>query len=71
MDKSSLMYFVRFHGRNEEDIMHCERAFGKSRSVYLEGKDEFAILTGYMREKDFKAVLESIGGMIKFIRARI
>jgi len=71
MDKTSHRYFVRFQGRNEEDIAHCERAFGKSRSVYLEGKDEFAILTGYMREKDFKAVLEGTKGMIKFIRARI
>lgn len=69
MEKTTHRYFIRFAGRKEEDIDHCIRAFGKSRAIYLDGRDEFAILTGFMREKDLKAVLLSIPGVIKFIRA--
>lgn len=69
MDKTTHRYFIRFSGKREEDIAYCERAFGKSETIYLEGKDEFAVLTGFMREKDFKAVLSGAPEMIKFIRA--
>lgn len=69
MEKTTHRYFIRFAGTKEGDIDHCVRAFGKSEAIYLEGRDEFAILTGFMREKDLKAVLSNIPGLIKFIRA--
>jgi homoserine dehydrogenase len=69
MDKTSHRYFVRFSGRNPEAMERAERVFGQSKAFYLEGKDEFAILTGYMREKDYLAVSIGIPNIIKMIRA--
>lgn len=71
MSSSSHRYFVRIQGRSSELIERCERIFGSSTSYLLEGYDEFAILTGYMREKDFMKVAEGLDGIIKFIRAKI
>lgn len=70
IDKTSHRYFVRFEGNDEEAKEHCERAFGRSLPVEIEGINEYAIVTGYMREKDFKLVLESLPNAKKFIRAR-
>ena len=69
MEKSSHRYFVRFGGSDQEYIDHCLRVFGKSVLYRVEGADEFGILTGFMREKDFLAVLEGMKDCIKFLRA--
>lgn len=55
LDQAGFRYFLRVAGsfRNkEEDI---KRAFGKVEVVELYGMDEFAVLTGEMREGEFKA----------------
>jgi homoserine dehydrogenase len=71
MDNTSHRYFVRFAGKKPEEIERAERAFGKSQAFFLDGKDEFAILTGYMREKDYLAVSIGLPNVIKMIRAEM
>ena len=50
-------------------IEKCKKAFGEVKVLQLEGEDEFAILTGTMKEDDFKQIVEKIPETIKFIRA--
>lgn len=50
-------------------IEKCKKDFGEVKVLQLEGEDEFAILTGTMKEDDFKQIVEKIPETIKFIRA--
>ncbi len=70
MEKTSHRYFVRFNITDDNVMSRCKKAFGDSELIQLEDREEFAILTGYMREKDFNLVLSSLEGIIKFIRVR-
>lgn len=71
MDHTTHRYFVRFAGRNPEDIERAQRAFGQSQLYCLDGQDEFAILTGKMREKDYLAVSIGLPRIIRMIRAEL
>lgn len=51
-------YFVRVSGSCEDRRVMVEAAFGKSRIVELDGMDEFAFLTGEMKESAFTESLE-------------
>ena len=51
-------YFVRVSGSCEDRKDLVEAAFGKSRFVQLEGMDEFAFLTGEMKEARFTESME-------------
>lgn len=51
-------YFVRVSGCYEDRKVMVEAAFGKVRVVELEGMDEFAFLTGEMKESAFTESLE-------------
>ena len=67
--ESTHQYFVRFSGNDTDLIEKCKKAFGEVKVLQLEGEDEFAILTGTMKEDDFKQIVEKIPETIKFIRA--
>ena len=41
------------------------------KEVYLDGKDEFALITGVIKEKDFLNALNNLSGVIKYIRTKI
>ena len=71
MSQTSHKYFVRFKGRDSEFINKCKAAFKYIKEVYLEGRDEFALVTGTMMEKDFLETLNNQSNVIKYIRTKI
>ena len=71
MQETSHRYFVRFMGRDSEFIEKCKSEFKDAKEVYLEGKDEFALITGVLKEKDFLSALNNLSGVIKYIRTKI
>ena len=71
MNETSHKYFVRFKGRDAEFINKCKETFKNAKEVYLDGKDEFALVTELMKERDFLAALNNLGDVIKYIRAKI
>ena len=71
MNETSHKYFVRFKGRDAEFINKCKDTFKNAKEVYLDGKDEFALVTELMKEKDFLTALNNLGDVIKYIRTKI
>ena len=71
MNETSHKYFVRFKGRDAEFINKCKETFKNAKGVYLDGKDEFALVTELMKERDFLAALNNLGDVIKYIRTKI
>lgn len=71
MNETSHKYFVRFKGRDAEFINKCKETFKNAKEVYLDGKDEFALVTELMKERDFLAALNNLGDVIKYIRTKI
>ena len=71
MNETSHKYFVRFKGRDAELINKCKDTFKNAKEVYLDGKDEFALVTELMKEKDFLTALNNLGDVIKYIRTKI
>lgn len=58
MEEAVYRYFVRVSGKFEDRRDMVEAAFGKCRVVELEGLDEFAFLTGQMKQSRFTENLE-------------
>ena len=71
MNETSHKYFVRFKGKDTQFINKCKETFKDAKEVYLDGKDEFALVTGLMKEKDFLMDLNNLGSVIKYIRTKI
>ena len=71
MNETSHKYFVRFKGKDTQFINKCKETFKYAKEVYLDGKDEFALVTGLMKEKDFLMDLNNLGSVIKYIRTKI
>lgn len=71
MNETSHKYFVRFKGKDTQFINKCKETFKGAKEVYLDGKDEFALVTGLMKEKDFLMDLNNLGSVIKYIRTKI
>ena len=71
MNETSHKYFVRFKGRDAGFIDKCKETFKNAKEVYLDGKDEFALVTDLMKERDFLAALNNLGDVIKYIRTKI
>lgn len=71
MSETSHKYFVRFKGKDTQFINKCKETFKDVKEVYLDGKDEFALITGLMKEKDFLMDLNNLGSVIKYIRTKI
>ena len=71
MNETSHKYFVRFKGRDAEFINKCKETFENAKEVYLDGKDEFALVTELMKERDFLAALNNLGDVIKYIRTKM
>ena len=71
MNETSHKYFVRFKGRDAEFINKCKETFKNAKGVYLDGKDEFALVTELMKERDFLVALNNLGDVIKYIRTKI
>ena len=71
MNETSHKYFVRFKGRDAGFINKCKETFKDAKEVYLDGKDEFALVTGLIKEKDFLIDLNNLGSVIKYIRTKI
>ena len=71
MNETSHKYFVRFKGKDTQFINKCKETFKDAKEVYLDVKDEFALVTGLMKEKDFLMDLNNLGSVIKYIRTKI
>ena len=71
MNETSHKYFVRLKGKDAEFINKCKETFKNAKEVYLDGKDEFALVTELMKEKDFLTALNNLGDVIKYIRTKI
>lgn len=71
MSETSHKYFVRFKGKDTQFINKCKETFKDAKEVYLDGKDEFALVTGLIKEKDFLMDLNNLGSVIKYIRTKI
>ena len=71
MNETSHKYFVRFKGKDTQFINKCKETFKDAKEVYLDGKDEFALVTGLIKEKDFLIDLNNLGSVIKYIRTKI
>lgn len=71
MSETSHKYFVRFKGKDTQFINKCKGTFKDAKEVYLDGKDEFALVTGLIKEKDFLMDLNNLGSVIKYIRTKI
>ena len=71
MNETSHKYFVRFKGKDTQFINKCKEIFKDAKEVYLDGKDEFALVTGLIKEKDFLMDLNNLGSVIKYIRTKI
>ncbi|MFC2582747.1 MAG: homoserine dehydrogenase [Lachnoanaerobaculum saburreum] len=71
MNETSHKYFVRFKGKDTQFINKCKETFKGAKEVYLDGKDEFALVTGLIKEKDFLMDLNNLGSVIKYIRTKI
>jgi hypothetical protein len=71
MNETSHKYFVRFKGKDTQFINKCKETFKYAKEVYLDGKDEFALVTGLIKEKDFLMDLNNLGSVIKYIRTKI
>ena len=64
-------YFARFEGSRSEKKEIVEENLGKVKWMVLEGKDEFAVLTGQMTGDAFDAAAEKIGGLRQKLAARV
>ena len=64
-------YFARFEGSRLEKKEIVEENLGKVKWMVLEGKDEFAVLTGQMTGDAFDAAAEKIGGLRQKLAARV
>ena len=71
MNETSHKYFVRFKGKDAQFINKCKETFKDAKEVYLDDKDEFALVTGLIKEKDFLMDLNNLGSVIKYIRTKI
>ena len=71
MSETSHKYFVRFKGKDTQFINKCKETFKGAKEVYLDGKDEFALVTRLIKEKDFLMDLNNLGSVIKYIRTKI
>ena len=54
-------YFARIAGNTPENRKKAAEVFGSGEFTELEGLDEFAVLTGEMNEKDFRAAAAAFG----------
>ena len=68
-EESAHRYLVRIAGSVSDGLPAAEQAFGEVSTVTLPGEDEFAVLTGTMKEKDFRAAYDSLGNAVSFLRA--
>ena len=64
-------YFARFEGSRLEKKEIVEENLGKVKWMVLEGKEEFAVLTGQMTGDAFDAAAEKIGGLRQKLAARV
>ena len=67
----SRKYFARFEGSERAKKEAVAAAFGDVKFVTLEGKDEFAVLTGEMTGEEFDAAAAKVGGLRQKIAARL
>ena len=68
MSEQSFRYFVRFAGKLSERLPEVEKQFGSVTALELPGLDEFAVVTGEMKEKEYQekaAAFEHIRQMIR------
>ena len=67
----SRKYFARFEGSERAKKEAVAAAFGDVKFVTLEGKDEFAVLTGEMTGEEFDSAAAKVGGLRQKIAARL
>ena len=60
-------FFVRVKGA-AGDADKAAELFGGAEVIILDGTDEYALLTGAMKEKDYRAAAEKLPGIIKMFR---
>lgn len=72
MDEAAFKYFVRIKGKKSEKLNEVEGAFGKPvELIELEGApEEFAIITDYTSEKNFKERSARLDCIVSTIRVK-
>lgn len=66
---ASYSFYVRVKGNVDEMLSAVKSALGDVNVLTLDGvKDEFAVVTGIMKEADFDAAVKNIDGVINRIR---
>lgn len=64
-------YFIRFGGKQEEKAADVKAAFGPLEVITLPGVDEFAVLTGEMKESRYQKIAAAFGDIRQMIRAQL
>lgn len=69
MKALKFQYFIRFAGSPSEKLSDIEAAFGKVRLIELPGMNEFAVLTGEVKESRYQKIAAVSGEVLQMIRA--
>ncbi len=68
VEEQNFSYFIRFAGRAAEKFADVEAVFAGARLIELEGKDEFAVITGRMSEARCRKLAAAFPDILQTIR---
>lgn len=71
MEERTCRYFIRFAGDAGERRQEIEAAFGPVEIISIDGMDEFAVLTGPMKEGKYAKISAAFDGIRQRIRAEL
>ncbi len=68
-EESGYRYLIRVRGGSEMEKKHAAELFGGAELIVLPGEAEFALLTGNMREKEYRETAAQLPEIIGMLRA--
>lgn len=71
VETSCSRHFIRFAGKAKERLEAVKAAFGEVEVIELEGMNEFAVLTGEMKEAAYREAAKAVKGIKQRIRAEL
>ena len=71
MEERTCRYFIRFAGDAGERRQEIEASFGPVEIISIDGMDEFAVLTGPMKEGKYAKISAAFDGIRQRIRAEL
>ena len=71
MEERTCHYFIRFAGDAGERRQEIEASFGPVEIISIDGMDEFAVLTGPMKEGKYAKISAAFDGIRQRIRAEL